>query len=235
MDMPGHVDFSGIALVVGPMTQTRFVLSKALSCSLSTSATATPSMAPLFNLILTHILPPIDLDHMHPFSMLTVQIESDLYVGMLYVSHIHSGILCVGNVLWVLDVEGQTVGEGKVKKILMRKGLERIKKDAAGAGEIVSVAGVKNAGPPPSELLKLCRCGVLHLGILLEMLRKEGFKLAVGLPKAVIIPDPDVEGRMLEPIEECTVLIREEYVGAVVQKLTIRKGEMVSYETDEEG
>ncbi|KAG5734436.1 GTP-binding protein TypA/BipA like protein [Termitomyces sp. T112] len=182
-----------------------------------------------------HVPPPMHLDHTCPFLMLTVQIESDPYMGMLYVSHIHSGILCVGNVLWALDAEGQTVSEGKVKKIFARKGLERIEKDAAGAGEIVSVAGVKNAGPPLSKLIELRRPGVLHLGVLLEMLRKEGFELAVGLPKAVIIPDPDAEGRMLEPIEECTVLIREEYAGAVVQKLTIRKGEMVSYETNEEG
>ncbi|KAG5348797.1 hypothetical protein C0989_008089, partial [Termitomyces sp. Mn162] len=88
---------------------------------------------------------------------------------------------------------------------------------------------------PTSESLELRGRGVLHLGVLLETLRREGFELAVGPPKAVMIPDPDAEGRMLEPIEECTVLVREEYAGAVVQKLTIRKGEMVSYETDEEG
>ncbi|KAG5729942.1 hypothetical protein E4T56_gene19842 [Termitomyces sp. T112] len=57
---------------------------------------------------------------------------------MLYVGRIHLGILRVGDVLWGLDAEGQKVGEGKVKKIFAR--------NAAGAGEIVSVAGVKNAG-----------------------------------------------------------------------------------------
>ncbi|KAG5321620.1 hypothetical protein C0989_000256, partial [Termitomyces sp. Mn162] len=112
----------------------------------STSATATPSMAPLFDLILTHVPPPMHLDRTRPFSMLTVQIESDPYVGMLYVGRIHSGILRVGDVLWALDAEGQKVGEGKVKKIFARKGLERIEKDAAGVREIASVAGVKNAG-----------------------------------------------------------------------------------------
>ncbi|KAG5726858.1 GTP-binding protein TypA/BipA like protein [Termitomyces sp. T112] len=230
------------------------------------------------------------LDHSRPFSMLTIQIGSDPYVGMLYVRRIHSGILRMGDVLCTLDAEGQKVGEGKVKKIFARKGLDRIEKDAAGAGEIVSVAGVKNAGmlvqmegwdeegpkplpstpidPPTisihvqandsplagtsgtkltSQLIReriykeaetnvaLRGRVVLHLGVLLETLRREGFELAVGPPKAVMIPDPDAEGRMLEPIEECTVLVREEYAGAVVQKLTIRKGEMVSYETDEEG
>ncbi|KAH0580196.1 hypothetical protein H2248_001717 [Termitomyces sp. 'cryptogamus'] len=57
---------------------------------------------------------------------------------MLYVGRIHFGILRVGDVLWGLDAEVQKVGEGKVKKIFAR--------NAAGAGEIVSVAGVKNAG-----------------------------------------------------------------------------------------
>lgn len=53
-----------------------------------------------------------------------------------------------------------------------------------------------------------------------------------------MIPDPDPnakKGSVLEPIEECTVLVREEYAGAVVQKLTMRKGEMKSYDADEEG
>ena len=40
---------------------------------------------------------------------------------------------------------------------------------------------------------------------------------------------------MLEPIEEVTVLVREEYAGGVVEKLTMRKGEMVSYDKDEDG
>ena len=48
-------------------------------------------------------------------------------------------------------------------------------------------------------------------------------------------PDPSRPGGKLEPIEECTVLVKEEYAGSVVQKLTLRKGEMVSYDTEEDG
>ena len=48
-------------------------------------------------------------------------------------------------------------------------------------------------------------------------------------------PDPSRPGGKLEPIEECTVLVKEEYAGSVVQKLTLRKGEMVSYDTEEVG
>ncbi|KNZ78755.1 GTP-binding protein TypA/BipA like protein [Termitomyces sp. J132] len=221
-------------------------------------------MAPLFDLILTHVPPPMHLDRTRPFSMLTVQIESDPYVGMLYVGRIHSGILRVGDVLWALDAEGQKVGEGKVKKIFARKGLERIEKDAAGVREIASVAGVKNAGVNVT-LVQMEWCGEkgqkslpstpiapptisiyvqandsplagtsgtkLTSQLIHERIYKEsetnvargapswrvardaeegGVELAVGAPKAVMIPYPDAEGRMLEPIGECTVLVREE-------------------------
>ena len=90
---------------------------------------------------------------------------------------------------------------------------------------------------PTSESLELRGRGVLHLGVLLETLRREGFELGVGPPKAVMIPDPDLnpqgnkKGAWLEPIEECTVIVREEYAGGVVQKLTLRKGEMKSYDS----
>ena len=90
---------------------------------------------------------------------------------------------------------------------------------------------------PTSESLELRGRGVLHLGVLLETLRREGFELGVGPPKAVMIPDPDLnpeglkKGVWLEPIEECRVVVREEYAGVVVEKLTLRKGEMKSYES----
>jgi len=75
-----------------------------------------------------------------------------------------------------------------------------------------------------SESLELRGRGVLHLGILFETLRREGFEFLVGPPKAVMKPDPENPGKMLEPIEECMVLVREEYAGTVVQKLNMRKG-----------
>jgi len=70
-------------------------------------------------------------------------------------------------------------------------------------------------------------------------MRREGFELSIGPPKAVMIPDPErnptgkSHGAWLEPIEECTVSVKEEYAGGVVQKLTMRKGEMKSYDAGE--
>jgi GTP-binding protein len=104
------------------------------------------SMAPLFDLIMSHVPPPVHLDRMRPFSMLTVQIEGDPYVGTLYLGRVHTGVLRVGDPLWALDSNGNKMGDGKVKKIFGRSGLERVEKDAAGAGEIISIAGIKNGG-----------------------------------------------------------------------------------------
>lgn len=104
------------------------------------------SMTPLFDLIVSHVPPPVHLDRLQPFSMLTVQIEGDPYVGTLYLGRIHTGVLRLGDSVWALDSNGNKVGDGKVKKIFGRKGLERVEKEVAGAGEIVSIAGIKNGG-----------------------------------------------------------------------------------------
>ena len=103
-------------------------------------------MTPLFEQILSHIPAPVHLDRGSPFSMLTIQIESDPYVGALYTGRIESGVVKVGDTLWALDTSGQKVGEGKVKKLFGRQGLDRIETEVAAAGEIISVAGIKNGG-----------------------------------------------------------------------------------------
>lgn len=109
-------------------------------------ASTDSSMEPLFNLILSHVPPPTHLASTGPFSMLTVQIENDPYLGVLYLGRVQSGTLKIGDSILALDPEGNKVGEGKVKRILGRMGLERGEKDSAGAGEIVSIAGVKGGG-----------------------------------------------------------------------------------------
>lgn len=120
-----------------PVLQT---VSESLNQSLVAKST---TMAPLFDLIMSHVPPPTHLSRTAPFSMLTVQIESDPYVGMLYLGRIQSGSLRIGDTLHALNSEGKKVGEGKVKKILGRRGLDKVEKDVAGAGEIISIAGIK--------------------------------------------------------------------------------------------
>lgn len=100
-------------------------------------------MTPLFDLIVSHVPPPTNLERTAPFSMLTIQIENDPYVGMLYLGRIHSGSLRVGDNIMALDADGNECGGGKVKKIFSRIGMDRVEKDVASAGEIVSIAGIK--------------------------------------------------------------------------------------------
>ncbi|MDF2655211.1 MAG: GTP-binding protein TypA [Bacillota bacterium] len=67
--------------------------------------------------------------------------------------------------------------------------------------------------------------GELHLSILLENMRRESFEIAVSKPE--VIMHRDEKGRLLEPIEKVIISVPDEYSGAVISKLNIRKGIMV--------
>jgi len=80
---------------------------------------------------------------------------------------------------------------------------------------------VEETGSPDS--FKVMGRGELQLSILLEMMRREGYELAVGKPEIVT---RKIEGKLMEPVERLTVDIPEEYVGVVLEKLGMRKAEM---------
>jgi GTP-binding protein len=67
--------------------------------------------------------------------------------------------------------------------------------------------------------------GELHLGILMETMRREGYEFAVSRPRIILKDGPD--GVRLEPFEEVTIDVPEAYMGVVIEKLGIRKGEML--------
>ena len=70
--------------------------------------------------------------------------------------------------------------------------------------------------------------GVLHLSVLIETMRREGYELQVGQPQVLF---KDIDGQKNEPIEEMTVDVTEEFSGKVIDLVTMRKGEMLSMET----
>lgn len=70
--------------------------------------------------------------------------------------------------------------------------------------------------------------GVLHLSILIETMRREGYELQVGQPQVIV---KEIEGKKCEPIETLTINVPEEYSSKVVDMVTKRKGEIVSMET----
>ncbi|KAJ3189324.1 hypothetical protein HDU85_002952 [Gaertneriomyces sp. JEL0708] len=360
VDTPGHADFGGevervlsmvdgVCLVVcateGPMTQTKFVLSKALEKNLkpivvmnkADRSTARPddvenellelfisldateeqleypilyasakdgwattelngprdSFLPLLDNIIRQVPAPT-VNREAPFSMLVTQLESDPYVGKCYMGKIQSGVLRVGDKIRSLDTEGKVVVEGRCTKIFIRRGLEQIPVEVAGAGDIVTIAGIEGAyvnhticdpavteslpftsvDPPTismmfyvndsplggkegkyvtsqvlrDRLLKEIETNValqvvelgdafevkgrgeLQMGVLIETMRREGFELSVSPPR--VIYKTEGEGKekvVLEPVEEVTIDVDHDMAGAVIEKITKRKGEMKTY------
>ncbi|KAI9105545.1 P-loop containing nucleoside triphosphate hydrolase protein [Phlyctochytrium arcticum] len=360
VDTPGHADFGGevervlsmvdgVCLVVcgteGPMTQTKFVLSKALQRGLRPVVvmnkvdrpTARPqaveedlldlfigldasdaqleypilyasakdgwasdsldgtrqSMLPLLDQIVKHVPPPA-VNRDDKFSMLVTQIESDPYVGKCYLGKIYSGTLRVGDNIKSLDTDGKSVVEGRCTKILIRQGLKQVSVDVAGAGDIISVAGLDGAyvnhticdlslgeplpwtkvDPPTismqfyvndsplggregkhvtsqvirDRLLKEVETNVglqiveredayevkgrgeLQMGVLIETMRREGYEISVSPPKVLFKVQGEGKDKIiLEPIEEVTMDLDHGDAGAVIEKMTKRKGEMKGY------
>ena len=70
--------------------------------------------------------------------------------------------------------------------------------------------------------------GVLHLSVLIETMRREGYELQVGQPQVIF---KEIDGVRCEPIEELTISVPEEFSSKMIDMVTRRKGEMVSMET----
>ena len=70
--------------------------------------------------------------------------------------------------------------------------------------------------------------GVLHLSVLIETMRREGYELQIGQPQVII---KEIDGVKCEPIEELTIDLPEDVSGKAVEMVTMRKGEMLSMES----
>jgi GTP-binding protein len=75
--------------------------------------------------------------------------------------------------------------------------------------------------------------GELQLGVLIETMRREGFELSVSRPRVLFRKDEN--GHQLEPVEEVTVDVDQEYAGPVVEKLSQRRGNMTDMRTSSGG
>ncbi|GFO80636.1 translational GTPase TypA [Methyloceanibacter sp.] len=246
-------------------------------------------MTPLFELVLRHVAPPKVEDG--PFRLLGTILEANPYLGRIVTGRITSGAIKPNEMVKVLDHEGNLVEQGRVSKVLAFRGLERAALDEAGAGDIVSIAGLPNAtvahticapsveAPLPAQpidpptlsmtfrvndsplagtegtkvtgrmirdrllqeaegnvALKVTESderdsmivagrGELQLGILIETMRREGFELSVSRPS--VLMQRNEAGQLLEPIEEVVIDLDEEHQGAVVQKLSERKADLI--------
>ncbi|WP_133479391.1 translational GTPase TypA [Cognatilysobacter segetis] len=86
-------------------------------------------------------------------------------------------------------------------------------------------------GSDPDKFLVSGR-GELHLSVLIENMRREGYELAVSRPEVII---KEIDGQLMEPVEQLVVDVEEQHQGGVMEKLGIRKGQLKNMESDGKG
>ncbi len=254
-------------------------------------------MAPLFDTVLKHV-PPHQGDPAAPLQLQISSLDYSTFVGRIGVGRVNAGTIKPGMDVLVAEGPDGRSYKGRINQVQTFEGLERIKTESAGPGDIVLVNGIEDIGigvtitsldaPAPLPMLKVDEptltmnfCvntsplagregkfvtsrqiwdrlqkellsnvalrvkdsgedgifevsgrGELHLTILLENMRREGYELAVSKPRVVF---HEVNGERHEPIELLTVDVEDQHQGGVMQALGERKGELANMETDGRG
>ncbi len=224
-------------------------------------------------------------------ALLGVMIESDNFLGRILTGKVESGTFKVGMPIKALRLDGTTVEQGRITKLLGFRGIERIPVNEATAGDIVCIAGLTEAtvadtlcalevahplkatpidpptmaitiavndsplagtegtkvtsrmirdrlykeaegnvaitvkDTPAGDAFEVGGRGELQLGVLIETMRREGFEVSVSRPRVLF--QKDEAGQTLEPMEEVQADVDEEFSGVVVEKLSLRKGNMM--------
>ena len=100
-------------------------------------------MAPLFDMVLSHVAPPKTRDG--AYQMLATTIEADPYLGRLLTGRISAGRVTPGMTIKALSRDGKLIEQGRASKVLAFRGLERVAVEEATAGEIIAIAGLGQA------------------------------------------------------------------------------------------
>ncbi len=105
------------------------------------------------------------------------------------------------------------------KKVQSRVIRERLMKEAE------SNVAIQVSDTPGGDAFEVAGRGELQMGVLIENMRREGFELSISRPQVLF---QERDGEKLEPVEEVTIDVDDEYSGAVIEKITgARKGELV--------
>ena len=255
--------------------------------------------APLFDAIVAHVPAPPS-DAAGAFQMLISTIDHSPYLGRLAIGRIERGSVKVGQSIVLLPYDETLPSTaGRVTKLYVYEGLDRIEVERADAGEVVALAGfegveigltVADAQQPErlegiaveeptisvdfrvndspfagkegkfvtsrqlrerlyrelernvalrvedtesTDTWSVSGRGELHLTILMETMRREGYEFQVSRPR--VITREGVNGERLEPYEELMVDVPEEFVGAAIEKLGPRRGEMLEMKNPGQG
>jgi len=198
-------------------------------------------MTPLFETIVSQVAPP-DADSEGAFQMQISQLDYNSYVGVIGVGRIKRGKVRVNQQVTVAMADGKT-RNGKISKVLGYLGLDRDDVEEGSAGDIVAITGlgellqnelVHNVALRVEETdnpdkFRVSGRGELHLGILIENMRREGYELAVSRPEVIL---KEEDGQTMEPFETLTIDCEEQHQGAIMEQLGLRKAELTNMSPD---
>jgi GTP-binding protein len=248
------------------------------------------NLHPLLDLVVEHVAAP-DVEDNKPFAMLATLLDSDPYLGRCLTGRVLQGKAKVNDTVKAIGLDGSLIENGRLTKLLMFEGTDRVPVTEVKAGDIICIAGLTKASvadticdPAVSEPLQatpidpptmsvtisandspfagkegtkvtstMIRArllaeaetnvaitfaetsgkdafeiggrGELQLGVLIETMRREGFEMTVSRPR--VLYQNDENGNRLEPVEEVTIDVDEEYSSTVVDKMNRRKADMV--------
>jgi GTP-binding protein len=253
-------------------------------------------MTPVFDIITEHTPEPA-VDRDGPLQLQVSALDYSSFTGVIGIGRVARGRVAKNQSVVVAKADGRKV-RGRVLQIFGFHGLERVERDSAQAGDIITFTGIDDlkisdtlCDPDHVEALPLLSIdeptlsmtfqvndspfagregkfvtsrnlrdrldrelihnvalrvepqddpdkftvmgrGELHLSILIETMRREGFELAVGRPRVVL---KEIDGETCEPYESLTVDLEEAHQGGVMEKLGQRKAELKDMVPDGHG
>lgn len=256
------------------------------------------NLHPMLDLILAHVPAP-NVDKTGPFKMLATILNADPYLGRILVGRVVSGSAKVNMPVKAINLEGKTVEQFRLSKLLTFSGIQKVPAEVVEAGDIICIAGMSDASvadticdtsvteavpatpiDPPTmavsitvndsplagkegkkltsnmirdrlmaeaetnvairvtesenkDAFELAGRGELQIGVLLETMRREGFELSVSRPR--VLMHKDENGQLVEPYEEIIIDIDDEHTGAVVEKMTGRKADLIDMRSSGNG
>ena len=98
--------------------------------------------------------------------------------------------------------------------------------------ESESNVAIKVINTPGGEAFDVSGRGELQMGVLIESMRREGFELSISRPRVVY---KEISGIVNEPVEEVTIDVDDEFAGSVIEKLSVRRGEVVEMKSSGSG
>jgi GTP-binding protein len=253
-------------------------------------------LTPLFQAIVDRVPAP-DVDQSAPLQLQVSALDYSSYTGVIGLGRIRRGTLSKNQQVTVVGADGET-RKAKVLQVFGFHGLEKVERDSASAGDIITFNGVDplnisdtlcdpehvEAMPPltvdeptismifqvndspfagregkfvtsrqikerldrelihnvalrveqqdDADKFLVSGRGELHLSVLIETMRREGFELAVGRPQVIT---KEIDGVMSEPVENLTIDVEEQHQGGVMERLGMRKAELKNMTPDGNG